>query len=105
MIRKPTVEKNIINLDGPDGNANVLLGIASRLCSEVGYAAIGRYPSSCEQHDACGACNESRGIFDVVAHGRRAEPVVFECVTQIHLEGEDGDQRAHAKNGQVRTLQ
>ncbi len=39
MIRKPTVEKNIINLDGPDGNANVLLGIASRLCSEVGYAA------------------------------------------------------------------
>jgi hypothetical protein len=39
MIRKPTVEKNIINLDGPDGNANVLLGIASRLCSEVGYAS------------------------------------------------------------------
>jgi hypothetical protein len=28
MIRKPTVAKNIINLDGPDGNAHVLLGLA-----------------------------------------------------------------------------
>ena len=39
MIRKPTVAKNIINLDGPDGNANVLLGLASRLCSDIGYAS------------------------------------------------------------------
>ena len=39
MLRKPTVAKNIINLDGPDGNANVLLGLASRLCSDIGYAS------------------------------------------------------------------
>ena len=31
MIRKPTVAKNIINLDGPDGNAFNLLAIASKL--------------------------------------------------------------------------
>ena len=31
MIRKPTVAKNIINLDGPDGNANNLIGLAIRI--------------------------------------------------------------------------
>ena len=39
MIRNRTVDTNIINLDGPDGNANTLLGLASRLCSDVGYAS------------------------------------------------------------------
>ena len=39
MIRNTTVEKNIINLDGPDGNAFVLMGCAKRLAREVGYAS------------------------------------------------------------------
>ena len=36
MIRNTTVEKNIINLDGPDGNAISLMGRVSRLCRDVG---------------------------------------------------------------------
>ena len=39
MIRKTTVDKNILDLDGPDGNAHVLLGLASRLCSEIGFGS------------------------------------------------------------------
>ena len=38
MIRKSTVAKNIINLDGPDGNVFSLLSNAKRLAREVGYA-------------------------------------------------------------------
>ena len=37
MIRNTTVAKNIINLDGPDGNAYYLLALATRLCREIGY--------------------------------------------------------------------
>ena len=36
MIRETTVSKRIVNLDGPDGNAYVLIGFASRLCRELG---------------------------------------------------------------------
>ena len=39
MIRKPTIPKNVINLDGPDGNAWALLGLAGRLAKTVGYAS------------------------------------------------------------------
>ena len=39
MIRPTKNCEFVINLDGPDGNANVLLGLASRLCREVGYAS------------------------------------------------------------------
>ena len=37
MIRNTTVEKNIINLDGPEGNAIALMGLVRRLCRDVGY--------------------------------------------------------------------
>tara|TARA_Y100001951_G_scaffold2320_1_gene1635 strand:- start:225 stop:461 length:237 start_codon:yes stop_codon:yes gene_type:complete len=36
MIRNTTVKKNIINLDGPDGNAISLMARVSRLCRDVG---------------------------------------------------------------------
>ena len=36
MIRNTTVKKNIINLDGPDGNAISLMARVSRLCIDVG---------------------------------------------------------------------
>ena len=36
MIRNTTVEKNIINLDGPEGNAIALMGLVRRLCRDVG---------------------------------------------------------------------
>ena len=36
MIRNTTVEKNIINLDGPDGNAISLMARVNRLCRDVG---------------------------------------------------------------------
>ena len=36
MIRNTTVEKNIINLDGPDGNAISLMGRDRRLCRDIG---------------------------------------------------------------------
>ena len=39
MIRNITVAKNIINLDGPDGNAYYLLALATRLCREIGYVS------------------------------------------------------------------
>ena len=39
MIREPTMLENIINLDGPDGNAWALLGLAGRLAKTVGYAS------------------------------------------------------------------
>ena len=39
MIRKTTVDKNILDLEGPDDNAHVLLGLASRLCSEIGFGS------------------------------------------------------------------
>ena len=39
MIRKPTVEKNIINLDGPDGNAFALMAYAKRFAKDMGYAS------------------------------------------------------------------
>ena len=38
MIREPTIPKNIINLDGPDGNAFALMGLAGSLATTVGYA-------------------------------------------------------------------
>ena len=37
MIRNRTVDTNIINLDGPDGNAISLMARVSRLCRDVGY--------------------------------------------------------------------
>ena len=38
MIRFTETPTNIINLDGPDGNTNILLGEAMRLAKEMGYA-------------------------------------------------------------------
>ena len=39
MIRKPITPKNIIDLDGPDGNAFSLMAIAKGLARDVGYAS------------------------------------------------------------------
>ena len=38
MIREPMTPKNVINLDGPDGNAFSLMGSAKYLAREVGYS-------------------------------------------------------------------
>ena len=37
MIRITRGEKNVIDLDGPDGNAISLMARVSRLCRDVGY--------------------------------------------------------------------
>ena len=39
MIREPLRDKNVINLDGPDGNAFALLGTVKHIAKEVGYAS------------------------------------------------------------------
>ena len=39
MIRKPMKEPNVINLDGPDGNAYVLMGATARCARDLGYAS------------------------------------------------------------------
>ena len=36
MIRRPQGEKPVINLDGPDGNAFALMGIALNLARQLG---------------------------------------------------------------------
>ena len=38
MIREPMTPKNVINLDGPEGNAFSLMGSAKYLAREVGYS-------------------------------------------------------------------
>ena len=39
MIRKPMSAPNVINLDGPDGNAYVLMGMTARCARDIGYAS------------------------------------------------------------------
>ena len=38
MIREPMTPKNVINLDGPEGNAFSLMASAKYLAREVGYS-------------------------------------------------------------------
>ena len=38
MIREPMTPKNVINLDGPEGNAFSLMASARYLAREVGYS-------------------------------------------------------------------
>ena len=38
MIREPVTPKNVIDLDGPDGNAFALMASARYLAREVGYS-------------------------------------------------------------------
>ena len=39
MIREPMTPKNVVDLDGPDGNAFALLALVERLARDVGYAS------------------------------------------------------------------
>ena len=37
MIKKPQTNKHVLNLDGPEGNAFVLLATASTLCKALDF--------------------------------------------------------------------
>ena len=41
ILTKDTTKKQVIDLTGPQGNAFYLLGLAVKLCNQIGFSGLG----------------------------------------------------------------
>ena len=41
ILKKDTIRKQVIDLTGPQGNSFYLLGLAVKLCNQIGFSGLG----------------------------------------------------------------